>query len=83
MAIGAKVEIWSNGMYQFTEQFLTRGYASSVEPVIHFGLSGNSIIDSIKVTWPAGKNISVLKNISVNNTINCDETNSVPRKTMI
>ena len=42
MALGAKAEIWSNGRYQFYEHFLTRGYASSVDPVIHFGLSGNT-----------------------------------------
>ena len=39
MAIGAKVELWDKGKYQFNEHFLTRGYASSVDPVLHFGLS--------------------------------------------
>jgi hypothetical protein len=48
MALGARVEIWSQGSYQFTEHFLTRGYASSVDPVIHFGLSGNDM-DSVNV----------------------------------
>ena len=81
MAIGAKVELWSNGRYQFYEHFLTRGYASSVDPVIHFGLSNDSLIDSIRVTWPAGNNISVLKNVSVNNTLIINETNSVHRLT--
>lgn len=79
MGMGAKVELWSNGKYQFTEHFLTRGYASSVDPVIHFGLSDNVLIDSVKVTWPASRNISVLKKISVNHTINIDEKNSEPR----
>ena len=27
MAIGSKIEVWSNGHYQFAEHFLTRGYA--------------------------------------------------------
>ena len=77
MALGAKVELWSNGRYQFTEHFLTRGYASSVDPVIHFGLSNDSLIDSIKVTWPAGDNISVLKKVNVNKTLIINEKNSV------
>ena len=77
MGIGAKVELWSNGKYQFTELSLTRGYASSVDPVIHFGLSDNDLIDSVKVTWPVSRNVSVLKKISVNNTLTIDETNSV------
>jgi hypothetical protein len=78
MALGAKVELWSNGNYQFTEHFLTRGYASSVDPVIHFGLSGNVSIDSIKVTWPASGNTSVVRNIRANQTIDMNELSSRP-----
>ena len=77
MALGAKVEIWKGTNYQFTEHFLTRGYASSVDPVIHFGLGGESSVDSVKVTWPANVNISVLKNAKANQTLEIDETNSV------
>ena len=78
MALGAKTEIWSNGKYQFNEHFLTRGYASSVDPVVHFGLSENKHIDSIKVTWPSSGYISVLKDLDPNQTIEIDETNSIP-----
>ena len=78
MALGAKIEIWSNGKYQFNEHFLTRGYASSVDPVIHFGLSGDKIVDSVKVTWPANGYISLLKNIEANQIIEINEINSVP-----
>lgn len=78
MAIGAKAELWDKGKYQFTEHFLTRGYASSVDPVIHFGLSSDISIDSIKVTWPSSGNTSVLKNIAANQTIEIDELTSGP-----
>jgi hypothetical protein len=78
MALGAKVELWANGKYQFHEHFLTRGYASSVDPVIHFGLGDETIVDSIKITWPASGNISVVKNIQTNQIIDIDEKNSIP-----
>ena len=78
MAVGAKVELWSNGKYQFTEHFLTRGYASSVDPVIHFGLAQDVSIDSIKVTWPATGNISVLRNVKSGQTLEISEMNSIP-----
>ena len=77
MALGAKVELWSDGNYQFNEHFLTRGYASSVDPVVHFGISDKKIIDSVKVTWPASGNISIVKNIAANQTVDLDEINSV------
>jgi hypothetical protein len=77
MALGAKVELWCNGEYQFTEHFLTRGYASSVDPVIHFGLSVNATVDSIKVTWPSDSKISLLKNIPACQTIEINEEEPV------
>ena len=77
LALGAKTEIWTNNKYQYSEHFLTRGYASSVDPVIHFGLAGHNIIDSIKITWPGGRNISLLRNIKANQTIEIIEKNSL------
>ncbi len=78
MGIGAKIDLWSNGNHQFIEHFLTRGYASSVDPVIHFGLGANAVIDSMNVTWPASGNVSLLKNVGSNQTIEINENNSVP-----
>ena len=78
MAIGAKVELWNDGSYQFIENFLTRGYASSVDPVIHFGIGDKTDIDSLRVTWPSTGNITVLKNPGSNQIIEIDETNSSP-----
>jgi hypothetical protein len=77
MAIGAKVEIWTRGQYQFIENFLTRGYASSVDPVIHFGFADDSSVDSLKITWPLGKTFSLLKNIKVNQTVDVNETSAI------
>jgi enediyne biosynthesis protein E4 len=83
MGIGAKVELWEKGKYQYTEHFLTRGYASSVDPVIHFGLGHDVSIDSIKVTWPATGYTSVLKNIAGNQTLEINEKNSTPSSAVV
>jgi enediyne biosynthesis protein E4 len=77
-AIGAKVELWSNGGYQFHEQFLTRGYISSVDPTIHFGLSDSSLVDSLRVVWPNGKSENIIKSIKANQTLLIDETSAQP-----
>jgi hypothetical protein len=78
MAIGAKIELWSNGIYQYTEHFMTRGYASSVDPTVHFGLPANSVIDSVKVTWPASGAVSLLKNVTINQQIEMNENEADP-----
>jgi hypothetical protein len=50
-AIGAKVTIWSNNKVQQHYQSKTRGYLSSVESIVHFGLK-DSLVDSLQVIWP-------------------------------
>lgn len=75
-AIGAKVELWSKGKLQYAENFLTRGYSSSVEPVIHFGLADESSADSIKITWPASGKVTTITNIAASQLIEIDENDS-------
>jgi hypothetical protein len=36
------------------ELYLTRGYQSSVEPVLHFGLGEETLVDTMEVRWPDG-----------------------------
>ncbi|MCD6596154.1 MAG: VCBS repeat-containing protein [Bacteroidales bacterium] len=76
-AFGAKVEVWSGGNYQFQEHFLSRGYISSVDPNVHFGLGENILVDSIKVSWPSSAYVSYVKNIQANQLIEIDEKNSI------
>lgn len=73
MAIGAKVELWYQGNYQYLEHFLSRGYASSVDPVVHFGLAEYARVDSLKITWPSGNHISSLENIKANRLVQIEE----------
>jgi len=55
MGIGAAVSIWKKGQLQTSELTLTRGYESSVEPILYFGWTGDDKLDSILITWPDGK----------------------------
>lgn len=80
MATGAKIELWEKGKYQFIENFLTRGYASCVDPVIHFGIGQDILIDSIKITWPLSGDNSILRNVSANQTVEINEESSEPSR---
>jgi hypothetical protein len=52
--LGTIVFVRTGSITQKQELTLTRGYQSSVSPVIHFGLGKNQIIDELRVIWPDG-----------------------------
>ncbi|MEO5681746.1 MAG: VCBS repeat-containing protein [Chitinophagaceae bacterium] len=60
--LGTKVKLYSNGIVQLQEQNPVRGYFSSVDPDLLFGLGKEHTIDSLSITWPDGK-VQLLKNI--------------------
>lgn len=68
MGIGSVVTIWNNGKEQTSELTLTRGYLSSVEPILYFGVAKDPVIDSLKVLWGDGK-VQVLTNIKSNQSL--------------
>jgi hypothetical protein len=76
-AFGAKIELWSGGKYQFQEHFLSRGYISSVDPLVHFGLGTNKMIDSVRITWPTSGKVSLLSSFEANQVIEVEEAGAV------
>lgn len=76
--IGARVEIRAGGMTQIQEVAATRGFASSVEPILHFGLGKTaSKIDEVRVRWPGGAE-EILKNVKINQRLTVEEKNATP-----
>lgn len=53
--LGAKISVYTQGKMQYYEHNPYRGYISSVDPGIHFGLDTCSIIDSLHICWPSGE----------------------------
>jgi hypothetical protein len=66
--IGAKLYVYAGNEMQFFQQSLTRGFMSSVSPIIHVGTGNNKTIDSLIIIWPDGKG-QKLSNITTNKTI--------------
>ncbi|MGH7663806.1 MAG: VCBS repeat-containing protein [Gemmatimonadaceae bacterium] len=62
--IGARVTIRHDGMMQMLEQMPTRGFQSSVDPRLHFGLGSSTRIDSLIVVWPDHRH-QTLTNVTV------------------
>ena len=72
-AIGAKVTIYINGEKFYKEQMPIRGFQSTVDHRLLFGLGRNQKIDSLHIVWPSDK-ITIAKNLDVDQTIVFSET---------
>ena len=76
--MGAKVSLYYEGkQQQYFEQKTVRGYLSSNEAAVHFGVGKTAKIDSIVVTWPDRKE-NVAKNVNANQVVKLNYKEAVP-----
>ena len=62
---GAKATIYHNGKMQVTDNMVSRGYLSSVESGLFFGLGKDVKVDKVEIQWPDGK-ANVYENVRAN-----------------
>ncbi|PZR39607.1 MAG: RNA-binding protein [Azospira oryzae] len=72
---GTKAWVYTSDTLQYLELSPIRGYQSSVQQSLHFGLGDRSTIDSLKIIWPDGR-CQRLKNIPADQTLVIDYRNS-------
>jgi enediyne biosynthesis protein E4 len=63
--IGAHITVETESFHQMHEQYLARGFQSSMDPILHFGLGKSRSVHAVKVTWPDGK-VTAMKNVVAN-----------------
>ena len=68
---GAKIFVRDMGNIQYQYFTPVRGYLSSVEPYLHFGLGNREIVDSVEVIWPDGK-YQLLSQVKSNQVLKLD-----------
>jgi hypothetical protein len=69
---GAKVLIKSRGNLQVQQLMPTRGFMSSVEPVLNFGLGKLTNVDTLVVIW-GNQKVELKTNIQANSTLVLEE----------
>ncbi len=73
--LGTRVTIYTGETQQVLEQMPGRGFESSVEPVLNFGLGNQQLIDSLIVQWPNEK-MQVIKNIKADTVLTLIQENA-------
>ena len=77
LGFGTSVVLKSDGTVQHQTLIPTRGFQSSVEPVLTFGLGESTTVEEINISWPNGEE-TLITNVSANQvlTIEYDTVNS-------
>jgi hypothetical protein len=73
--IGAKVFVVQGANRQLVEQMPTRGFQSSVDPRLHFGLGPATRVDSVKVVWP-DRRAQILTNVAADQTLTLSQNDA-------
>ncbi len=72
-AIGAKVKVTTGtGRTLYNHVSVSRGFMSSSDRRVHFGLGGDTSIRSVEITWPGGKT-QVLDEVKVDRLLRVEE----------
>lgn len=77
--VGAKVTVYTGGQKQIHEVKVSRGFLSSVEPVLHFGLGSAPQADSALVEWPDGKQ-EPFAGLPANQRLTVNHKNAKPKR---
>jgi hypothetical protein len=75
-SIGAKITLtYGMGQMQYHDHSLYRGYISSVEDVVHFGLGAYANVDTVLVEWPDRKK-TLLTNVKADQLLHISYSDS-------
>jgi enediyne biosynthesis protein E4 len=76
--VGARVTLHAGGGVFMQEESPTRGFQSSVDYVLDFGLGVRDTVDSLRVDWPDGR-VSVQRRIAANQLVTVRQAQSARR----
>ena len=76
-ALGAQVTLWCQGTMHYQELAPMRGFESTVDTKLVFGLGSASTVDSLRVQWPDGR-LTILENVKSNQLLTLQQKAATP-----
>jgi hypothetical protein len=85
-AFGTRVTVFTEGKEATEEHNPVKGYMSSMDYRMHFGLGSHAMADSVHITWPDGR-LTVLEQVESDQLLTVDQTTAkamdVPKEPVI
>ena len=78
--VGAALKLTSEGFTEYAQREGGRGYMSSPDPRVHFGLGKRKTVQSLEITWPSGT-VDKLTNVPINQYITVKEGQGIIPRT--
>nr|WP_299389329.1 VCBS repeat-containing protein [Allomuricauda sp.] len=75
LAVGAKAILKVDTLVLHQELYPSRGFQSSVDPSLIFGLGNQTQVDELKIVWPDGK-VTMQENVAANQTLQLKQTDA-------
>ncbi|WKN42809.1 VCBS repeat-containing protein [Tunicatimonas pelagia] len=75
----AVIQLHSGSQTQYHYHVPYRGYKSTVEANVHFGLGSTSVVDSLVILWPDNR-VQRLYNVTINQQLSVSYQDASPRK---
>ena len=73
--IGSKVYLFNGGSTQYQQLMTTRGFQSSSDPRLHFGVDSLTTIDSVLIVWP-DQRYQVISQVKCNQQLNVSQNDA-------
>ena len=77
--VGARVTVHAGDGLYMQEEFPTRGFQSSVDYALDFGLGTHAVVDSLRVNWPDGR-VSEVTKLAANQLVTIRQAEAGPRR---
>jgi hypothetical protein len=75
-AIGASVTLYCGNRISYQELVPARGFESSMDSRLHFGLGKSTAVDSLEIDWPDGE-CTIMRGVQANQFLAINEKNAV------
>ena len=76
--IGSKIKLYSGSTQFYQEAYTVRGFQSSVDPILNFGVGKTKLIDSILIIWP-DDHYQKLKQVKTDQLLTLQYTNATSK----